>query len=63
MKKITLPYTPEKNVAEGIRIETGETSSVRMDIIAGQIDYTLPDRNILGIYIYIPFDLSEVQEI
>ena len=61
MKKITLPYTPEKNLEGGIRVETGENSAIHIDIVAGEINYTLPDRNILGVYAYVPVDIEEVE--
>lgn len=62
MKKITLPYTPEKNISGGILAETGESSAMHMDIIAGQVEYQLPDRNILGVYAYVPMEVKEKKE-
>ena len=62
MKKITLPYTPEKNIEQGILIKTGETSSLHLDIIAGQTDYELPDRNIVDVYAYMPLEILTINK-
>ena len=53
--KITLPYTPTKNLERGIRVETGENSEMYLTIVEGQTKYEMPDRNIQAIYAYIPF--------
>ena len=55
--KIVLPYTPEKDIDNGVRVETGESSQAYMTIKAGQVEYQLPDRNILGVYVYVPVEL------
>ena len=62
MKKITLPYTPERDLEQGIRVEITETSNVYMAITKDKVDYELPDRTIMGVYAYVPIDVEEVEE-
>lgn len=61
--KITLSYTPEKNLERGIRIETGETAEIYMDITAGQTEYEMPDRNIFAVYAYVPVAVKSDGEV
>lgn len=62
MKKITLPYTPEKNLAQGICVQITETSHVYIDIETDKVDYELPDRTIMSVYAYTPMEVEEVEQ-